>query len=46
MKRFALLAAVLLLAVMTSACTNTVEGFGKDMEQAGTDVQDEANDSR
>ena len=45
MNRFTLLIAALLLTVMTSAC-NTVEGAGKDMQHAGSSVQDEANEHK
>lgn len=46
MNRFALLTAVLLLTVMTSACNNTVAGAGKDMQKAGAEVEDKANEDR
>jgi predicted small secreted protein len=45
MNRFALLLAALLLTVVTTAC-NTVAGAGKDMQDAGTNVQDEANEHK
>ena len=46
MNRFALLTVVLLLTVMTSACSNTVEGAGKDMRKAGSEVQSEADEDK
>jgi predicted small secreted protein len=45
MNRFALLLAALLLTVVTTAC-NTVEGAGKDVQHAGSEVQDEANEHK
>lgn len=45
MKNLILLAAALLLTVTVSAC-NTVDGAGKDMQKAGTEVQGEANEHR
>ena len=45
MKNIILLAAALLLTTTVSAC-NTVEGAGKDMSKAGTEVQDEAREHK
>ena len=45
MNRFALLTIALLFTVMTSAC-DTVEGAGKDIQHAGSEVQGEANEHR
>ena len=45
MNRLTLLITALLLTIVTSAC-NTVEGAGKDMQNAGSNVQDEANENK
>lgn len=45
MNRIVLLAAALLLSVTVTAC-NTVDGAGKDMQKAGSEVREESQENR
>ena len=45
-KRKLAIAALLAFSAATLSACNTVEGAGKDIEKAGEEIQDEANDNR